>query len=296
VSERPALRYIPADAPPPAEGLRGYGEPELIPALLRQQAAPPAGVLSAWSASYGERAIGGRNRPTAANGVSSEHLTQILDTTSQPWRFLVNLTTFMPTGQALGGSGWLLGPRTVITAGHNVFSRMLNSWANRVEVRVARNGTSEPYPVQAVSGSELQSVEGWVNDGQEASDFGALILPQPVSAGSFGIDTGITDAQLNSVLIAVAGYPLLQSDTWGTLWAEAHFIAQATEDRLYYAVATVEGMSGGPVFLTDQNGARFVVGIHNYLSSDNQFGIATRVNPLVANYLAQWRALGDAQP
>jgi V8-like Glu-specific endopeptidase len=241
--------------------------------------------------------IGGRNRPTAANGISTDHLTQILDTTLQPWRFLVNLTIYMPTGEPLGGSGWLLGPRTVITAGHCVFNRGLNSWASRVEVRVARNGSVEPYPPPlTVSGTGLQSVEGWVNDDQEVSDIGALILPQPVSAGWFGIDSSLTDAQLDSVLISVGGYPKLQSGDASTMWAESHYIAQVTEDRLYYAVATVEGMSGGPVFLTDQSGNRFAVGIHNYLSFDNQFGIATRINPVIAGYLAQWRALGDAQP
>jgi V8-like Glu-specific endopeptidase len=294
VAEREPLRYIPADAPPPAAGLRGYGEEELIPALKRREAAPRR-ILSAWAASYGDRVIDGKNRPNAADDVSTEHLTQVLDTTTIPWRFLVNLTIFAPTGDMLGGSGWLLGPRTVITAGHCVFLRGLQKWASRVEVRVARNGPTEPYPpTQTVSGAQLQSVEGWVNDGQEASDLGALLLSQPVSAGSFGINSNFTDAQLDSVLISVGGYPKL-SGGFGTLWAESHYIAQVTEDRLYYAVATVDGMSGGPVFLTDQNGNRFAVGIHNYLSPDGRFGIATRINPVIAGYLAQWRALGDGQ-
>jgi V8-like Glu-specific endopeptidase len=210
---------------------------------------------------------------------------------------LVNLTIYAPTGKVYGGSGWLVGKRTVITAGHCVFLRGLNSWASTVEVRIARNGSVEPYPpVQTVSGTGLQSVEGWVSDGQEASDIGALILPQepPINPGNFAVDSRIANAELESVLVSVAGYPLFESEDWGTLWGESHYIAQATPDRLYYAVATVDGMSGGPVFFTNAAGARFAVGIHNYLSSDNQYGIATRINSVIAGYLVQWRAMGDA--
>ena len=75
-------------------------------------------IRPAWLASYAERAIRGRNRPTAG-GLSTDHLAQILDTGNPPWRYLVNLTITTATGELLGGSGWLLGPRTVVTAGRS---------------------------------------------------------------------------------------------------------------------------------------------------------------------------------
>jgi V8-like Glu-specific endopeptidase len=88
------------------------------------------------------------------------------------------LEIWAANGQLLQGTGWLAGSRTVFTAGHCVYQRNLASWALKIRVHLAVNGSDqELYPVQ--ESHNLHSVEQWTNEGSEAYDYGAIILQPP---------------------------------------------------------------------------------------------------------------------
>src|SRR5262249_15603955 len=151
--------------------------PELLPRLVAREALPhPPVTRSAWEASYHTHMS--EPAPRSAGALGSDALAQIDDSKQAPFRYVCDLVIETIRGAFLGGTGWLIGPRTVITAGHNVFQReeSFQDWARSIRVSIARNGAADTYPALTATGG-FKSVEGWTVAGQEESDFGAIILP-----------------------------------------------------------------------------------------------------------------------
>jgi V8-like Glu-specific endopeptidase len=251
-------------------------------------------LLDARSASYvrhpSDGARGGRRNAGDASGASaSPFLQRIPDTTQTPYRYTCFLEITPQSGPALQGTGWLAGPRTVITAGHCLFQRNLNTWASTIRVHIAMDGPTQYYQIQ--DSHNLHSVAQWVSEGQEAYDYGAIILNTPVDAGSFGLHDA-SDGDLQSLLVSLLGYPLLLADDGttvrsdnGTMWGDQTFLSSVQPAQIFYGMQALPGMSGGPVFYTF-NGGRYVVGIHNYGSPSGNY--ATRITAPVKKDILAW--------
>lgn len=275
---------IPAGIPKPAGVVRGDGEPILMTCVERRRdALKGTPRLAARHASYTRTNAGGR---PAANGSGPviPSLVQITDTTQFPYRVVCLLEIHTAGGTVLQGSGWLVSPNTIITAGHCVFQREYNAWASYILVHLAVNGTAnEFYIVQQTQ--DIHSVAEWTQGGDQSYDYGCIVLPTPVDAGNMGY-TSLTDEQLKSLLIAILGYPAEQTPDHETMWGDQGFLTGVSPTQIYYALQTLEGMSGGPVFYTNGDD-RYVVGIHNY--GGGAYGnYATRISDPVANSITKW--------
>ena len=78
------------------------------------------------------------------------------------------------------GTGWFIGPHTLITAGHCVFIRgsnvpQQNGWVRNISVMPGRNGGALPYG--AVTSMSFRSVTGWTVNGDQNYDYGATCRP-----------------------------------------------------------------------------------------------------------------------
>lgn len=285
------IRYLPPGTPKKRK-VRGEGDPQLLPRLLlREQQAQQQALQSAGAYSYRSPRPGDQPR----NGqLGSDALGWIGDTTVPPFRHVCNLEIEPAhNGRRLGGTGWLIGSRTIITAGHCVFQRTqtFNDWADSITIHIARNGVPIVPPIVVNSG--FKSVEGWTIHGREESDFGAIVLPTPVSVGNFGCKA-LGDSDLDQLLITVVGYPVQPpAGAYGTMWGEHDYITYLSDERIGFPVITLPGMSGGPVYY-QQNGKAYAVGILNYQSGDNpDIGLATRVTPDVLTILKSWIPAGS---
>jgi glutamyl endopeptidase len=67
-----------------------------------------------------------------------------------PWRFICQLIITMPNGAGYRGTGWFIGPRAVMTAGHCVFSRADGGWARRIEVISGMDATGQRLRVTGI--------------------------------------------------------------------------------------------------------------------------------------------------
>jgi V8-like Glu-specific endopeptidase len=185
------------------------------------------------------------------------------------------------------GTGWLVSPYVVVTAGHCVFLKRFQSWAQRVNVFPARDGGSRP---SAHSSGDLHSVSGWTERGTDEYDYGAIILSEPARVhGQFGCRAA-GDGELTSLRAAhVAGYPIDKPP--GTLWVSARALRKVNRRTLTYDLSTAGGQSGAPVFYK-RGDERGVVAIHAYGSNtENQ---ATRVTGEVLRNVEEWVKLGRA--
>ncbi|MEG4286620.1 serine protease [Microcoleus sp. A006_D1] len=210
---------------------------------------------------------------------------RISPATNIPWRWICQLIITFPNGQFIG-TGWFIGPRTVMTAGHCVYSKGAGGWAQKIEVIPGMDSSSRPFGSQV--GTSFRSSKGWTDSADPNYDYGAIILPNNDlgnRVGYFGFAT-LSDSELKNLTVNNSGYP--GDKPFGTQWFNAGITTQVTDRKIYYMIDTYGGQSGSPVwrFL---NGQRHGIGIHAYGGCPNS---ATRIiKPVFDNMLA-WRNLG----
>lgn len=202
-----------------------------------------------------------------------------------PWRWIAQLIITFANGARSRCTGWFIGPRTVMTAGHCVFSRANGGWARSIEVIPGLDVTNRPFGSQV--GTSFRSVVGWTSNSDPNFDYGAIILPNRDlgnRVGWFGF-ASLNDASLQSLLVNNSGYP--GDKPFGTQWFNAGRITNVTARKVYYMVDTFGGQSGSPVWRL-LNGQRHAVGVHAYGGCPNS---ATRITLPVFNNMLAWKNL-----
>lgn len=250
-------------------------------------------LLDAFFASY--RELMPEARMLTEVIIGTDERVRINPTTSFPWRAICALKITAQNNTKWIGTGWLVGPRTVITAGHCVYMHDEGGWAKQIEVIPAQNGnTVKPYGT-AVS-SNLRSVTGWTQSKNRENDYGAIILPTNKRLGDqtgyFGYAVRDNSYLANAVM-NLSGYPGDKPNPGSPKGTEQWFMSlkpKSISSRVItYNIDTMGGQSGAPVWIKVGD-SRYVVGIHtNGHSSGNS---ATRIVTAVFNNIQAWKAQG----
>lgn len=212
---------------------------------------------------------------------------RIRSTTRIPWRWNCQLLITLRDGRRSKCTGWFIGPRTVMTAGHCVYSHSSGGWARQIEVIPGMDASQRPF--DSLVGRSFRSVTGWTSSRNPEYDYGAIILPNNTlgnRVGWFGF-AALSGRSLNNLLVNNAGYA--GDKPFGTLWYNAGRITRVTSRRLYYMIDTFGGHSGSPVWRY-KDGQRHAVGVHAYGGCPNK---ATRITSGVFNNMKTWKALGS---
>ncbi|MGI9418851.1 MAG: trypsin-like serine peptidase [Geminicoccaceae bacterium] len=214
---------------------------------------------------------------------------QITGTNVFPWRAHASLRITAADGSGWIGTGWFIGPRTLITAGHVVFIKNnpipeRNGWVRRIEVMPGRNGPELPFG-SAISES-FHSVRGWSERGDPEYDYGAIQLPESSPLGDtvgwIGF-AALSDAELQSTHLNISGYP--GDKPAGTQWYDHRVVDSVSDRKVFYDIDTAGGQSGSAVYRI-VNGVRHSVGIHAYGGS--RVNSATRINRRRFENLQLW--------
>jgi V8-like Glu-specific endopeptidase len=220
--------------------------------------------------------------------IGTDDRVRISPTTSFPWRAVCALRITAQDNTKWIGTGWLVAPRTVITAGHCVYMHDHGGWPKSIEVIPGLNDSQRPFG--SCTGTTFRSVVGWVNSKQREYDYGAIILPTNCRPGDktgvFGFAVKDNPYLMNAYL-NLSGYP---GDKGGNQqWFMARRAKSVAPRVIYYEIDTMGGQSGSPVWVKVGN-ARYAVGIHtNGLISGNS---ATRIVQPVFNNIQAWKNLG----
>lgn len=215
---------------------------------------------------------------------------RVLDTMFSPWRLICSLKISCKDGSEYVGTGWIAGPRLIITAGHCVYNESYDGgWANEITIIPGRDGSNEPFG--SFKSTKLHSVKEWVDSGDENNDIGAIILESDIGSdiGFFAFGA-YPNSDLESQLINISGYP-------GSVYGEeqmhhANRISNTTKYKLYYDIDTEGGQSGSPVWFYNDDNKAVVIGIHSngagYAISANS---GVRITNSLAKQIAEWRTI-----
>jgi len=225
----------------------------------------------------------------AESVIGNDDRVQVVSVNSSPWSMICQLIVKNNNGACSHGTGWFISPRTIITAGHCVYSHTSTSgWVDSVEVIPCINGHSRPYG--SVVGTVFQSVRGWTVKKNKSYDYGCIILPREYPLGNrtgwFGF-AKLSDHSLQNLIVNNSGYPA--DKKFGTQWFNADRILNITTKQLEYRLDTAGGQSGSPIWRLSLD-KRHVVGIHAYGGTENK---STRIDNAVFNNMLIWKQLGS---
>lgn len=189
-------------------------------------------------------------------------------TNEYPWRMITALEIVTRDGRKAHGTGFMVSPTLVLTAGHCIYDAQMGGWAETITVRPGfgkRDGEPvEPFGAFAISqGSKMRVDQAWVNDADPRFDFGFLELPEPVGnqTGWFALGTDDND-RLAARVINVCGYSADRDPS--QQWHCGGTIKYLEPLRLYHDGDTYGGNSGGPVWIAGEDGSHVVTAIHAY--------------------------------
>lgn len=214
---------------------------------------------------------------------------QVQNTRVVPWKRICHLKIQAANGKIYLGTGFFIGPRTILTAGHCVYIHGQGGWPQQIVVTPGRNAQETPF--NFYTATAFRSVKGWVQGKSRNYDYGVIQLPKTAqispNIGAFGFGKFPNDFLLNKRL-NTAGYP--GDKPSGTMWFNGRKAKAVTDRVITYDIDTAGGQSGSPVWFKDPTGRRIVVGIHtNGATSGNS---ATRITQPVFDNLTKWRAEG----
>jgi glutamyl endopeptidase len=259
------------------------GEREFL-APVMAEFAPTASVAAL--PDIGLASFGERIQPEAVLG--TDERVRVKATKQFPWRCLASLLITARDGSQWIGTAWFVSPRVLITAGHCVCIKggtapAREGWVKQIQVMPGRNESEMPFGSQLAT--EFWTVKGWGDSGEEAYDYGAIILPDafPDDLGVFGFAV-LGDSTLRKRIINVAGYP--GDKPAGTLWHDSRAVANLSPDKVHYEADTAGGQSGAPVYLIQPDRQRVAVGIHAYGGASTNS--ATRISSQAYANIHTW--------
>ena len=204
---------------------------------------------------------------------------------SNPWRQICALRITAESGSMFVGTGWFIGSRTLLTAGHCVFMQKEGGWPKSIEVIPGRHGSTEPFG-RAIA-TRFASVDGWVDESGRDFDYGVIFLDDDALGrrlGNFGVEALDKD-ELTAATAKISGYPA-DLDRAQFQYFHERPLMSATESRLVYDIDTFGGQSGSPVWQDTEERGLIAVGIHTTGGVSSNSG--TRISRDVLENLIAW--------
>lgn len=320
-------RWRSRPAPPPAAASDGPAPDPILAAPLSGGAAPAGPRI--WPGAIGEAVAGaspvaaqvlkaGRASPEDIARVGHESIvgaddrTRIFDTGMSPWRMICAIRCWWGSRLAVG-TGFLVSPGLLLTAGHVVYPKNFRTLPDRIEVIPGLNAIERPFGDAKVHSVSVHP--GWQTRFDLTTDVAAIHLGEGLGrkVGWFAVASRSPE-ELRSSWSHVTGYPGEKLETpvdpksgvalapvkAAQLWHHATPILNVQHNRVFYATDTTGGQSGAPIYILDPevSPTPVVVGVHAYGAAASPVSIGESnsgawINDALFDIIAQWRDLSD---
>lgn len=198
-----------------------------------------------------------------------------------PGRFPYNTLCFLERHFGDGrwrkvGTGTLVGPKTVLTAGHCIYNHRLKRAAAEMRVSPGRDGKSAPFGTKTASRCyvPLRYIQSPRHADRMNFDYGVITLARPFHGiNPFMALKDFSDAEMAAIkrerLVTIAGYPGDKAE--GTQWRHTERMTKIFPAAVRYTVDTCPGQSGSPIwFFCPRVRRRFIIGVHTSGPTDEQ--------------------------
>lgn len=227
---------------------------------------------------------------TSAFAELSASLSSVAQPGSFPWSAHVQLQMVGPDGARKVGSGWVIGDKTILTAGHCVHD---GGWMREIHVSLGGSRSGLPQRLPAIYwNSTTEWIHGSTPLQRQAGDLGVVRVAESLAPYTAPLryacyDTArLRDIQARRLAVSVAGFPV---DPWDSFWVDAGVLTGVSGDFLLYDVETFKGQSGAPLLYWDEDGQPTVIGIHHWNVAQNR-NRALRITEPAAALLLNWTA------
>lgn len=206
---------------------------------------------------------------------------QVTETTKFPFRTIGQLWTKIDDENWGSCSATLIGPSTIITAAHCIYSHDHGGWGKAAEFYPGLDGENAPFGGMNVTNANI--LEGFVsqykdNYGSVVSyDLAVLELDKPAGDELGWMAFGNFDKPA-SFVANIVGYPGDKPSS--TMWRASCDVNEQDFDETNFAYLcdTYPGSSGSSVYVYNKDKKeRIILGVN--IAENPQFNLATRLNP-----------------
>lgn len=194
---------------------------------------------------------------------------RVLNTRAFPFAAVCHVERDFGDGTWSGCSGFLVGPRTVVTAGHCISSPVrrrlkLSHVPRQIRVWAGRDGANAPFGF--TNGAQWFVHSSYARSADPQHDLGLILLAQAVRYGGPYFElVSPPSRELARIrqrrLLHISGYP--GDKPRGTQWTHEERLDSFDARRLLYTVDTCPGHSGSPVWVEAWNGRpASAIGVH----------------------------------
>jgi glutamyl endopeptidase len=210
-------------------------------------------------------------------------------TTTFPGSAVVDLEVDFPAG-SYACTGFMVGPNTIVTAGHCVHYLAFGGFATRILAYPGRDGDTAPFGVFQATNWYVSS--RWIESGNKPKfDYGAITIGSDLSdtVGYFGFARNDNSNWFIDRVVKIWGYP--GDKQYGTQWRMKGTVKKLNQSRLFYAIDTAGGQSGSPVFNKMSGSCKpCAFGVHTYGVAGNwELNSATRFNSKAIDFICAVR-------
>jgi len=266
-----------------------------------KDAAGTAGVLADYESRAAKNLLGVGKAVRTTGTITNETVlgtdsrVRIIDTDLPPWNMICALRLKGRTGTAIG-TGWLAGPKTIVTAGHCVFhSGFFGGWVSEVEVSAGRN--DDTFPFGTIKATRFSALEKWEASEDPDFDVGCIHLDEALGSKTkvFAVVSPPPET-LADFRVNISGYP---SDRGAgkQQFFHSNNVLSVSQHRVFYDVDTFGGQSGAPVWIHEsENAPPKVVAVHAYGTGGTPFDMgikansAPRITPALFDIIEGWVA------
>ncbi len=223
--------------------------------------------------------------PNLSRIIGEDDRFQINDTKIFPWTTIVKIEGLFQGNIPFSCTGWMLGPSTLVTAGHCVYDfTETKSFAFDVTITPALNSDDmNPSPFGMCTTYRESVLSPWYLDGDAGYDYGVYRLSCQIGYQTGNLGFKVISGDGIGTSIALTGYPRDKGGT--TMWATLGSVLSSTPLLFFYDNDATQGQSGGPVWdFTDPNCYVCVVSISAQEYAPPTMNSGPRINQTAFTY------------